>query len=136
MKLNESMLAQVRAEWRSAPHGLKSAVIAGWAEALHYSYQSIYRRLRTGRKRKRSDAGRHKIAGIGAAAKVVFQIKISMPKAGAGKITTGQAVKLAIAAGLVPKEMESVSIATFNRVIREWASKKKSQAVKTSKGRN
>lgn len=115
MRLTDSVKDQVRTEWQSAPFGSKSGVIARWAAFLKCSHQTIYRALQIGRKR----LGERKIKGIDTAARTVARVKKRFPKSIASRINTRQAIQIAIIFGLIPKEMESVSPCTFNRIIRE-----------------
>jgi len=126
MILTESVKAQIIIEWQSAPFGSKSGVIARWAAFLKCSHQTIYRALQIGRKR----LGDRKIKGIDTAARTVAKVKKRFPKSIASRVNTRQAIQIAIVFGLIPKEMESVSPCTFNRVIRENRSK-----IRRTKGR-
>ncbi|MEM5788966.1 MAG: hypothetical protein AAGU11_16760 [Syntrophobacteraceae bacterium] len=115
MELLPSVAEAMKEEWCRAENGSKARVVKKWAKALGCSYQTVYRMLGVGRRRKK---GQCKIAGIKEAASLVAQIK-KRPPEHAGEISTDQAVRAALQNGLISEEMARVSPATFNRVIRE-----------------
>ncbi|MGA3114826.1 MAG: hypothetical protein ABSF90_10400 [Syntrophobacteraceae bacterium] len=124
MALAESMIAQIRSEWLEAPIGVKSQIVASYAQALGIGYQTLYRQLCIARKRN----GERKICGIEDAAGIVARVKKRPPK-DMGEISTDQAVQLAISNRLIPQELCEVSNGTWNRVIRESGFAKKSRRV-------
>lgn len=113
--VTETTKGQIRAEWEAAPYGSKSGIIRRWASVSGCSYQTLYRQLQIGRKR----TGQRKISGLDEAAKAVADIKKKLPRIGGGKLTTNQAIRVAVSSGLIPEEMGTVSTSTFNRAIRQ-----------------
>ena len=97
-----------------AGHGGRTNVAAKWAELLKCCKQTIYRQLDIGRVR----TGERQIEGVEEKARLIAQLKCTPPDH-RGRITTAQAVKNALANGILEEEYAEVSIGTWDRVIRE-----------------
>jgi hypothetical protein len=112
--IDPTVLTMVLSDWRSAPQGNKTMVIFNWAGRLGVSVATLYRDLPRSRERK----AERKIEGIEDSARVIAAIKCRPPEH-RGKITTEQAVKLALANGQLPAAHAEVHSATWDRVIRD-----------------
>lgn len=112
--IDPAVLTMVIHDWRNAPQGHKTTVIDGWAARLDVSAATLYRSLPRTRHRKAA----RKIKGIEDAARVVAAIKCRPPEH-RGRLTTEQAVRLALSNGEIPSSLAQVPAATFDRVIRE-----------------
>jgi len=115
VELLPSVVEAIRGEWKSAANGEKTLLVRKWAEVLGCSPQTLYRVLGVGRRRKK---GERKIEGIERAAELVAQIKRRPPE-DAGEISTDQALEMALDGGIIAEELGQVSVATYNRLIRE-----------------
>jgi len=104
----------MRSEWEKARIGEKSGLITIWADNLECSVQTLYRHLGIKRERK----GKPKIDNIIKYARIVAEIK-KKPPGDAGELTTDQAVQIALDCKVIPEDMRSVSISTFDRVARD-----------------
>ena len=114
--IEPAMLAMIKRDMATAPHGGKTAMAKKWAGLLKISVQTLYRELEVGRTRK----GERKIEGIEEAARIIAQLKVRPPEH-RGRITTAQAVANALHPdnALIDDRFASVSIGTWDRVIRE-----------------
>jgi len=124
MQIELNILDQIRQDWKTAPRGYKSKIVAKWSETLGYSYNSLYGLLNAGRKRKK---GERKIGCIEDYVRIVFQIKKKVPEQH-GEISTDQAVRIAIENNIIPANMIN-KISTINRIGRELALNKKIRRV-------
>ena len=114
MIIETATLNMVKRDMARTGHGGKSAVATKWASLLQVSVQTLYRHLEIGRERK----GERKIEGIEERARLIAQLKCAPPDH-RGRITTAQAVKNALANGILEQKYADVSIGTWDRVIRE-----------------
>jgi transposase InsO family protein len=115
MAITPPIIDQIRRAWEDAPRGKKSELIQKWANLLGCTPQTLYREMPTNRQRRK---GERQIPGIESAAIVVARIKKCPPK-DKGELTTEDALNLAIANGVIPAAMAAVSVATYNRVMRD-----------------
>lgn len=111
------ILAQVVSDWKAAPHGTKTQVVADWAARLDMSPENLYRAIPTGRERRKGD---YLIPGIVEAANIIASVKRRPPEH-KGEINTAQALKIALDPknNLLPASFKDVSVSTFDRVMRE-----------------
>jgi signal peptidase I len=114
MTIETTTLNMVKRDLARIGHGGKSIVAKKWAGLLKISVQTLYRHLEIGRQRK----GERQIEGIEERARLIAQLKCAPPDH-RGRITTAQAVKNALANGILGPEYADVSIGTWDRVIRE-----------------
>ena len=122
--IEPAVLQMIRTDWMIASATrTQSKVIRKWAEQLGCSYNTLYRRLGVGRKRK----GARKIGNIEDYALIVAQIKKRPPK-NRGEITTEDAIEIAVGNGLIPSDMRGKK-PTFDRVMRELGLSRKKKRV-------
>lgn len=112
--LDPEVMAMVLHDWSHAAPNNKTLTIDGWAGRLGLSSATLYRHL----PRQRTRAAERKIDGIEAAARVVASIKCRPPEH-RGRITTEQAVRIAVGNGLIERRFADHPASTFDRVIRE-----------------
>jgi hypothetical protein len=113
-QIDPAVVALVKKDWQDAPYREKSETIRKWADRLGVSYQTLYKGMGAGRKRK----GERKVAGIEEAARIVAQIKARPPEH-KGQIVTVDAIELAIKNGVIEQSFADIHPATFDRVIRD-----------------
>jgi len=114
-EIDPYILQQAITDWKAAPQGLKTAVVAKWAERLDVAKETLYRALPTSRVRKKGD---RLIEGIEAAVSAVAALKRTPPEH-LGEISTAQAVELARANGLITEEQALASPGTYDRIMRD-----------------
>ncbi|WP_027390882.1 DDE-type integrase/transposase/recombinase [Chrysiogenes arsenatis] len=112
--IDPAMLAMMQADWRAAGAGMRTRVVQQWAERLGVSVAALYRAL----PRQRTHESSRKIEGIEDAARVVAAIKCRPPEH-RGRLTTEQALRLAVENGSLEPRFGEVHPSTFDRVIRE-----------------
>lgn len=112
--IEPATLQMIKRDLDRAGHGGRTLVADKWATMLNVSRQTIYRHLDLGRER----AGKRQIAGVEERARLIAQLKCTPPDH-RGRITTAQAVKNALANGILEPEYADVSIGHWDRVIRE-----------------
>ncbi len=121
-EVDAGLMAQAVAEYEQAGHGSKQQVLMVWLPILGIGRQTFYRELRAwGRsreRRKRRDLGRRTKAEINGWVGEIMRIKHSPPKA-VRRGATVDAIRYAVANGLVPEEVMAVPVGTINRVARE-----------------
>jgi len=121
-EVDAGLMAQAIKEYERAGHGAKQQVLASWLPILGIGRQTFYRELRAwGRSRKRqgrADRGRRRREEIEAWVGEIMRIKHSPPKA-VRRGATVDAIRYAVANGLVPEEVMAVPVGTINRVARE-----------------
>lgn len=102
-QLSPNIINQIRHDWRCAPRGAKSRVIAKWCELIGYSYAKLYKLL--GAERTRQKTGYH-VQGIESIVEIVFKIKKKPPE-NLREISTEQAILIGIQNGLIPENMKN-----------------------------
>jgi len=112
--IEAATLQMVKRDLERAPHGGKTHLAKKWAKCLKMSVQTLYRHLEIGQERQ----GERQIKGIEAAARLIAQLKVRPPEH-RGRISTAQAVKNALDNGILEERFASVSVGTWDRVIRE-----------------
>jgi hypothetical protein len=113
---------RIKQELMSAPHGHKTTIVHRWAVIVGLAPQTLYRRLELGGREREAAPVRPELREW---AKVVASVKKRPPEE-AGEISTDQAVRIAIEAKLIPVSAMDVAVATFDRVMREIGTTKKS----------
>jgi hypothetical protein len=122
MGINLDVMQQIRQALATAPHGHKTTTMQRWAVLVGLTPQTLYRELDLGAKTRSAAVKRPELREW---AKVVAMVKKRPPEE-AGEISTDQAVRIAIESKLVPVSAMDVSPATFDRVMREMGTAKKS----------
>jgi transposase InsO family protein len=122
--LDPSILKLILSDWSNAPFREKRNVLEKWADKLKISTNTLYRHIKTGRKRK---ATGRRIENIEAHVNVVCMIKKKPPEQH-GEIKTAQAIKIAVKNGLIPKDMMGKT-STFDRIMRDLGMNKKKRRV-------
>ncbi len=122
MSINPEVIAQMKAELLSAPYGHKEEFKQRWALVLNLSPATISRLTSDGTRIRKGAPRRPELREW---AKIVAQVKKRPPEE-AGEISTDQAVRIAIEAKLIPVSAMDVHVSTFDRVMRELGTSKKS----------
>ena len=113
-QIDPAVLTLVKTDWEKAPRGGKTWAVESWAARLNVSFQTLYKAMNTGRKRKK---GERKHAKVEEAARVIAQIKARPPEH-KGQIVTKDAIKLALDNGKIDDSFADVHPVTFDRIMR------------------
>ncbi len=122
MSINPEVMQQIKAELLTAPYGHKTETLTRWAIILQRPVPSLYRELELNARVRKGEPRRPELRDW---AKIVAQVKKRPPEE-AGEISTDQAVRIAIEAKLLPVSAMDVHVSTFDRVMRELGTTKKS----------
>ncbi|MEK6744261.1 MAG: hypothetical protein AABZ15_11645 [Nitrospirota bacterium] len=122
MAINPQVREQIRMDLMNAPHGHKAETIRRWAIIVGLKPQTVYSALELNARTRKSEPVRPELRDW---AKIVAQVK-KRPPTEAGEISTDQAVRIAIESKLLPVSAMDVSIGTFDRIMRELGTNKKS----------
>jgi hypothetical protein len=121
-RLDAELLGRILAEWASAPHGGRKAVLEQHLPALGLSQAAFYKEARRWGylrpRRGRADRGKRQDPRREAWVQAIIQVK-HRPPAGVRGIVTEDAVRLAVRDGLVPPEAARVPAGTYNWLARE-----------------
>ena len=121
MSINPEVMQQIRAELLSAPHGFKSELVKRRAEMYGVAPATIYRQLELNTRTRKGEPKRPELREW---AQIVAMIKKRPPEE-AGEISTDQAVRIGIESKNLPVAAMDVSVATFDRVMRDQGTTKK-----------
>jgi len=122
MAINPEVREQIRMDLMNAPHGHKTETIRRWAIIVGMKPQTIYSALDLNARARKSEPVRPELRDW---AKIVAQVKKRPPEE-AGEISTDQALKIAVDAGLLPAAAGGVHPSTIDRVMRELGTTNKS----------
>lgn len=124
MSISPALIAEMRREIMTAPHGHKSVTARRWAAIIGANNTvQVYRLISLGARDRKGEPERAELTEW---TKVVYAMK-KRPPEGAGEISTDQAVKLC--AGILPREAQDVPPSTYDRIARGLGLNKKQRRI-------
>ncbi len=117
-----SLIEQVRFEVSGAAYGHRGEVAGRWAKLLNMSRSQLYNLIGYDSEKTRVSAPAR--PEYREWVPIIFQIKKRPPEE-AGEISTDQAVRIAVNAGLIPAAALDVPVETFDRIGRDLKLNKK-----------
>ncbi|TAN62557.1 hypothetical protein EPN18_04485 [bacterium] len=123
MSVNPSIIAEMRRDILAAPRGHKGVIAGRWAVIIGATVQQVYRLVGLDARVRKGEQEQPELRNW---TRVVYAMKKRAP-AGAGEISTDQAIKLC--AGILPPEAQGVPQGTYDRIARSLGLNKKQRRI-------